>query len=121
MFGIGMPELILILAIALIVIGPKKLPDMARSLGKALNEFKSATQDFKDSLDTEVREINKSKDSEIDRIEQRYKQNVNSDQENPADESESRSDSSGQSTKATAENGKTDTPEKEKYERPGND
>lgn len=56
MFGIGMPELLLILAVALIVIGPKKLPDLARSLGKAMGEFKKAASDLKDSLqiDTEV-------------------------------------------------------------------
>lgn len=51
MFGIGVPELLIILAIALIVIGPKKLPDLAKSLGRALNEFKKATREFKDSLD----------------------------------------------------------------------
>ena len=51
MFGIGVPELLIILAIALIVIGPKKLPDLAKSLGRALNEFKKATKEFKDSLD----------------------------------------------------------------------
>jgi TatA/E family protein of Tat protein translocase len=51
MFGIGMPELLLILAIALIVIGPKKLPDLAKSLGRAMREFKRATSDFKDSLE----------------------------------------------------------------------
>ncbi len=50
MFGIGMPELILIMAVALIVIGPKKLPDLARSLGRALGEFKKATGELKSSL-----------------------------------------------------------------------
>ena len=50
MFGIGMPELLLILAIALIVIGPKKLPDLAKSLGRAMREFKKATNEFKESI-----------------------------------------------------------------------
>ena len=45
MFGIGMPEMLLIIAIALIVIGPKKLPDLAKSLGRAMREFKKATND----------------------------------------------------------------------------
>lgn len=54
MFGIGMPELLVILAVALIVIGPKKLPDLARSLGKALGEFKRATNDIKQSIEKET-------------------------------------------------------------------
>ena len=60
MFGIGMPEMLLILAIALIVIGPKKLPDLARSLGKAMGEFKKATSELKDSiqLDSELKDVN---------------------------------------------------------------
>ena len=53
MFGIGMQEMVMILAIALIVIGPKKLPDLARALGKAMGEFKKATSDLKESLDSD--------------------------------------------------------------------
>jgi Tat protein translocase TatB subunit len=51
MFGIGFTELMIIMAIALIVIGPKKLPDLARALGKGMAEFRKATQEIKDSLD----------------------------------------------------------------------
>jgi len=54
MFGIGMPELIIILVIALVVIGPQKLPDLARSLGKGLGEFKRASNDFRRSVEEEA-------------------------------------------------------------------
>ena len=54
MFGLGMPEILLILAIALIVIGPKKLPELAKTLGRAMGEFKRSAQDFKDSLDVDT-------------------------------------------------------------------
>jgi len=51
MFGMGMPEVILILAVGLIVIGPKKLPELAKSLGKGIVEFKRATQEFRETID----------------------------------------------------------------------
>ncbi|WP_051361232.1 twin-arginine translocase TatA/TatE family subunit [Desulfuromonas sp. TF] len=55
MFGIGMPELLLILALALIVIGPKKLPDIARALGRGLAEFRRATDELKHTFHEESR------------------------------------------------------------------
>ncbi len=62
MFGMSMPELILIFAIALIVIGPKKLPDLAKTLGRALGELKQATGEFKKTvmMDEELDEVKNS-------------------------------------------------------------
>jgi Tat protein translocase TatB subunit len=54
MFGIGMWEMLIILAVALIFLGPKKLPELAKSLGRAMGEFKRATADLKQSIASET-------------------------------------------------------------------
>src|SRR5262249_47341351 len=53
--SIGMPELIIIFVIALIIFGPRKLPELGRSLGKSINEFKRASNELRNTLDEEIR------------------------------------------------------------------
>jgi len=56
MFGsIGMPELVIIFVIALIIFGPRKLPELGKSLGRSINEFKRASNELKSTLEEEVR------------------------------------------------------------------
>lgn len=64
MFGIGMPELILIGIVALIVVGPKKLPDLAKSLGKGLSEFRKTANDLTDDLKDSIKADEIEKDVE---------------------------------------------------------
>ena len=54
MFGLGMPEMIVIFVIALLVFGPKRLPEIGRSLGRSLAEFKRASEELKEGLVTEL-------------------------------------------------------------------
>jgi len=61
MFGIGTPELMLILGLALVVFGPKKLPELAKGLGRAVREFKKATEEMKENFQDETIELSKLK------------------------------------------------------------
>jgi len=61
MFNIGFPELLIIVAIALIVFGPNKLPELARAFGKAMREFKKATEEVKESFEAETKDLDEIK------------------------------------------------------------
>jgi TatA/E family protein of Tat protein translocase len=63
MFNIGLPELLIILAIALIVFGPNKLPELAKAVGRAMREFKKATEEVKESFVEETKDLEEIKDS----------------------------------------------------------
>lgn len=54
MFGMGFPELILILVIALVIFGPGKLPEVGQALGRGVKEFKKATDNVKEGIKEEV-------------------------------------------------------------------
>jgi len=77
MFGIGSTELLVILVVALIVIGPSKLPDIMRTIGKGMAEFRRVSTDVKSTLDAEVRkaddEIRKREDDDAKKREEEKK------------------------------------------------
>lgn len=64
MFGIGMPELLIILVVALLVLGPKRLPEVARSLGRGMAEFRRASSELRHSLTTPPEEPSEKEASE---------------------------------------------------------
>jgi sec-independent protein translocase protein TatA len=76
MFGnIGLPELLIILAIALLVFGPKKLPEVGKSLGRAIREFRRTSDELKERIEEEIRA------DEIKEIKEELKKDIKEDEE----------------------------------------
>ena len=87
MFGIGMPELLIILGLALVILGPKKLPDIAKGLGRAMREFRKATDEMKESLQEETEELGQIKDTIVEEIDRaaESEEDVGDEAEEPAE------------------------------------
>ena len=118
LFGsIGMTELIVIMVVALVVIGPKRLPELARTLGKALGDFKRATSDFQSSFNLEddydldvLDEDTKQQDKKADAGEQEPEEDEGEEEKDAADQSIEPDQT--EATEATPESEET-TPESE--------
>ncbi|KUJ96333.1 MAG: Twin-arginine translocation protein, TatB subunit [Desulfonauticus sp. 38_4375] len=80
MFGIGSTELLVILVVALIVIGPSKLPEIARTLGKAMAEFKKVSTDVKRTIEQEIEKEEEKKAAEEAKKELESKQKQDTEQ-----------------------------------------
>jgi len=102
MFGIGLPEMILILALALIVVGPDKLPDLARSIAKGIMELKKTAENLKDSLTEEGNPLNDIK-PELEDTARKLKNDL---LDLPPYERNSSSDGAASSVNQTAQNAK---------------
>jgi TatA/E family protein of Tat protein translocase len=76
MFGnIGFPELLIIMAIALLIFGPKKLPEVGKSIGKAIREFRKASDEIKEKIDQEIQA------DEFRQIKEELKKDIKEDEE----------------------------------------
>jgi Tat protein translocase TatB subunit len=74
MFGIGLPELIVIMVVALLVVGPSKLPELARSLGKTFQEFRRIADDVKETLEEETTDVKTSSEQRAENKEEPEKE-----------------------------------------------
>ena len=88
-FGIGLPEMAVILVIALLVFGPKKLPEIGSSLGKAMKGFQNAARDFENEFQRESKQIEEKPAQKTDKSESEPVITVNSKEDNTANSSNS--------------------------------
>jgi TatA/E family protein of Tat protein translocase len=96
MFGIGVPELVVILVVALIFLGPTRLPEVAKALGRALGEFRKATSDISEELRDVRRTLEKEvRDAERDSARRKMKESVARQAAPPAETEKEESEASG--------------------------
>lgn len=119
MFGIGSTELIIILVVALIVIGPQKLPDLMRTLGKGLSEFRSMSNDVKRTLDQEVSAADEErrKREVAEKDAQRKKEEEEAMEKARSEDAESEDRSSGESTEKMADSSSEESTEESDAEK----
>lgn len=79
MFNLGFPEVVVIFIIALLIFGPRKLPELGRSLGRGLNEFKRASNELKRTWEEEVRAEGEELKKTFDAAEEEVKKGLGSD------------------------------------------
>lgn len=100
MFGLGLPELLVIFVIALLIFGPKKLPDLGRSIGRAMAEFKKASQEFQETVQSEMKEVEKT--AQLDELKKVGQQIT---QDEPAKGEEQQKTAEQDSAKKESDNG----------------
>jgi sec-independent protein translocase protein TatA len=84
-FGMGLPEIMLIMVIALLIFGPKKLPEMGRSLGKAIRGFQDASNEFQNEFKREAAQLEESVKMKAELEDSKSKQAVSEETETPGD------------------------------------
>ena len=101
--GLGMPEVVLILVIALIVFGPRKLPELGKSLGQAMQQFRRASDDFKRTWEQEV-ELDKVRKTDTATISSSHDYSSSNSYNDPYNPYGSEADSAHQPAALSAEN-----------------
>lgn len=121
MFGLGLPEILVIFVIALIVFGPKKLPDLGRSIGRAMAEFKKASEEFQETVKAEMKEVEKTAQlDEVKKIGQEIEKEITQGETVKTPETEAKETDTKKTPETEAKEADPNVKEKEKEDIHGN-